>query len=136
MSREQFLQITRFLIAGTTATGINLVSLYLLTEFVGLWYLVSLVGAFLIAFTVSFTLQKFWTFADKSKENIHKQAVLFFIVQMISLLVDIIAVYVLVEVFGLWYMAAQFFVLLVIAVSNFFVFKLYLFKPQNYDEVG
>ncbi|MBI2618387.1 GtrA family protein [Candidatus Kaiserbacteria bacterium] len=132
MSTEQFFQITRFLIAGTTATLVNLIALYVFTEFVGLWYIVSIACAFFIAFGVSFTLQKFWTFIDENKENIPKQAALFFAVQIANLIVNIYAVYVLVEIFHLWYMAAQFFTLLVIAVSNFFIFKLYIFKPKRH----
>ena len=130
MTRAKFFEIVRFLIAGTTATLVNMIVLYALTEFAGVWYLLSLTVAFLIAFLISFTLQKFWTFAEKNKERMGNQAVWFFIVQMGGLLFNMLALYIAVDVFGLWYMGAQFFILLFIAASNFLIFKFVIFNKQ------
>ena len=130
MNKAKFFEIVRFLIAGTTATLVNMIVLYALTEFAGVWYLLSLTVAFLIAFLISFTLQKFWTFAEKNKERMGNQAVWFFIVQMGGLLFNMLALYIAVDVFGLWYMGAQFFILLFIAASNFLIFKFVIFNKQ------
>ncbi|OGG55059.1 hypothetical protein A3D62_00255 [Candidatus Kaiserbacteria bacterium RIFCSPHIGHO2_02_FULL_49_11] len=130
MTRAKFFEIVRFLIAGTTATLVNMIVLYALTEFAGVWYLLSLTVAFLIAFLISFTLQKFWTFAEKNKERIGNQAIWFFIVQMGGLLFNMLALYIAVDVFDLWYMGAQFFILLFIAASNFLIFRFVIFNKH------
>ena len=130
MTRAKFFEIVRFLIAGTTATLVNMIVLYALTEFAGVWYLLSLTVAFFIAFLISFTLQKFWTFAEKNKERMGNQAIWFFIVQIGGLLFNMLALYIAVDVFDLWYMGAQFFILLFIAASNFLIFKFVIFNKQ------
>ena len=53
-------KIVRYLISGGTAAAINLSLLFLLTEFVGMWYLASSVLSFIAGFTASFLFQKFW----------------------------------------------------------------------------
>ena len=60
------MRIVRFLISGSSAAGINLGTLFVLTHFFDVWYLLSSVVAFSVSFFVSFTLQKFWTFNDAS----------------------------------------------------------------------
>jgi len=49
---EKIGQFGRFLIAGSLAFAVNIVSLYVLTEFFLIYYIVSTVLAFLISFAV------------------------------------------------------------------------------------
>jgi len=130
MTRERALELVRFFVSGITATAVNLILLYVLTEFAGIWYLISLAVSFLVAFGVSFFLQKFWTFANRGRERMHAEATWFFVVQVGGLSFNMLALYALVEVFGLWYMAAQFLISIVIAITNFYIFKFLIFKMK------
>ena len=57
-------KIGRYLIAGGTAAFTNIALLFVFTDFLGIWYIASAIMAFILAFIVSFTLQKYWTFQD------------------------------------------------------------------------
>ncbi|PIQ32830.1 MAG: hypothetical protein CO088_02070 [Candidatus Yonathbacteria bacterium CG_4_9_14_0_8_um_filter_46_47] len=121
------MQFFRYLVSGSIATAVNLAALYALTERAGLWYVFSLVIAFAIAFAASFSLQKLWTFSNTEMQRTLPQVFLFLLVQLINLGINAVAVYALVEYAGIWYMAAQFFVLAAISVGSFFVFKFVIF---------
>ncbi len=99
--------IIKYIISGCTAALTDLVLLYILTEFFHLWYLLSASFAFLIAFFVSFYLQKFWTFRDENRDRIYKQMSLYFIVAVLNLGINAIGMYIIVEKFNIMYILAQ-----------------------------
>lgn len=124
-------QIGKYIISGGTATVVNLSLLYTLTEFFHIWYLISAAVAFVGAFGVSFTLQKFWTFRDHDTEDIHKQLSLYLVVVLVNLGINTLLVYLLVEHAGLWYIYAQIISAMIIAVESFFVYKFFIFKRAH-----
>jgi len=121
-------QIFKYIVAGGTAAVVDLSLLYLLTEFWGIWYLLSTILAFMGAFAVSFTLQKFWTFRDHAMDGIHKQLTMYFVVTAINLGLNTLFVYLLVEHGDLWYMLAQVIAGVTIAFESFLVYKFIIFK--------
>jgi len=118
----------KYIFSGGMATATNLLILYLLTEYVHLYYLASSVVAFISSVVVSFTMQKFWTFDNQSTENLHKQFSLYFFVVILNLALNTFLVYALVEWFLVWYLLAQFIAGAVIAVASFFVYRNFIFK--------
>lgn len=123
-------KILRFLISGGFSTAVDFFFLYAFTEWVGFYYLASSILAFLISIAVSFTLQKFWTFENTSRENMHKQAVAYFILASINLVLNTSMVFVLVEYVGLHYLAGQFISSGLIALSSFFIYHFIIFKNK------
>ncbi|HRY52909.1 MAG TPA: glycosyltransferase [Candidatus Portnoybacteria bacterium] len=124
-------QVVKFLISGGTATLVGFIALYAFTEFAGIWYLFSVVLAFIFSFIVSFTLQKFWTFDDRRTEKMHHQAFFYLLTTLTNLLLNLLIVFLLVEKAGLWYMLAQFIAEAVIAVESFLVYKFAIFKVKK-----
>jgi len=124
-------QVLRFLVAGGLAFAVNIVSLYALTDFLHIHYLVSTVLAFLIAFNVSFILQKFWTFRDHSKDNVHVQLQLYLGMQLINLGLNATLMYIFVEYLHIWYVLSQTIIALMLAVAAFLINKAYIFKPRG-----
>lgn len=123
-------QLFRYVISGVTVATFELALLYAFTQFLGVWYLFSAVLAFLFAFCLSFSLQKFWTFQDTKREGVHKQASLYLFVSVCNLCVNVVLLYILVQIFGIWYMFAQVIVDAVIAVSSFLVYKFLIFNER------
>jgi dolichol-phosphate mannosyltransferase len=121
-------KIFRYLFSGGTATAINFILLYVFTDLVGLYYIFSVILSFIIAVTVSFMLQKFWTFQNASKENMKKQAVVYVIVSFINVIINVAFVYALVEFAGLHYLVAQFVSSIFIATESFFIYQFFIFK--------
>lgn len=123
-------KVLRYLISGATAFGVDIFFLYAFTEWVGLYYLVSVVGAFLIAVVVSFVLQKFWTFQDTSRGGLHKQASLYIAISIINTGINTFLVYLIVEHLGSHYILGQFLSSGLIALESFFVYQLVVFKKD------
>lgn len=127
------LKILRFLISGTLAALTHLGFLYLLTEYAGVWYVFSSAIGWGGGFVVSFTLQKYWTFANHSREFIGRQAALYFLLQGVNFIVNGAALFFLTDVIGLWYMLAQFVVLLVLAVWTYAISRRFIFVSSVGD---
>lgn len=120
--------LVRFLISGGSAAAVLLTLLYFFTDILGLWYLVSSVLAFLGAFVVSFTLHKFWTFADSSLERAPTQAAAHFTAGLVNLGLNTLFLYILVDYVGVHYLVSQIIVSGTIAIGSFFVYKHFIFR--------
>jgi len=117
----------RFLLAGGTGAAVNLFFLYLFTDFFGLWYLYSSVLSFCLAVWVSFTLQKFWVFQDKSRVWLSRQVLLFLAVAVFNLFLNTGLMYVLVDFLRLYYLLAQIIVAGIIATGSFLTYRNFIF---------
>ena len=122
------IKILRFIISGGTATVADLAFLYIFTDLFHIWYVASAAMAFVIAFTISFIAQKFWTFNDHSLDTIRAQGSMYFLVALISLLVNTYAVYSLVDYLHFYYILAQIVVSAFIAVVNYIVYSKFIFR--------
>ena len=114
---------TRFLkysLAGAACALLNLVLLWLLTSVVGLHYLVSTMIAFFALTPIGFWLQKLFTFqTPRAAAPIEWPR--YFITMGSSLFANLLLMYVLVSLLGLWYLAASVVVTLLFLVMNFLV---------------
>ncbi|MSU73823.1 GtrA family protein [Candidatus Kaiserbacteria bacterium] len=124
-------RLVRFVISGGTATAVNLGILFLLTHIFGLWYLTSSIIAFMVAFFVSFTLQKFWTFEDASRSRLRSQAIIYFLIILFDLGVNTALMYFFVEHLHLHYLIAQLISGVMIAVMNYFSYKHLVFRGTD-----
>jgi len=121
-------QVARYVISGGGAAALSFVVLYIATEIFHIWYIVSVIIAFVFAFVVSFSLQKFWTFNNQDTTFVHRQIIYYLSLALLNIALNVLGVYVLVSKLGVWYMAAQFFTLGFLAIINFFIYKYRLFR--------
>lgn len=121
-------QFLKYLLVGGVVVVVNLTSLYVLTEFGHIYYLLSTVGAFLVAFSVSFVLQKFWTFEDVSRDHLHRQLPLYLLLQLANVSLNTSLMYMFVEYLHVWYLLSQAIISLILAVGIFFINKKYIFS--------
>lgn len=124
--RPKHRQMLKFLIAGGLSTVANFAVLYTLTEFAHIYYLASATVAFIVAFVVSFLLQKFWTF-DQNTGAAHTQITLYFIAAMVNLVATVGLLYLFTDLLHLWYMLSAFFTALIIAIASFFLYRSVIF---------
>lgn len=122
-------QLVKFIIVGGMASVVHLGVLALLTESLEVWYGVATTVGFGAGFGVSFTLQKYWTFQEKTRARLPKQAFAFFILQMVNLLLNFVLMYGLVEGAGIPYLVAQVIVLGALAAMTFVISKRSVFHP-------
>ena len=128
MKKEVFNQAFKFAIVGVINTLINLVVLYIFTEFLGIYYLVSAIFAFIVANINSFLLNKIWTFKENIKHKAASRYIKFVVVSVIALVVNLIFLYAAVEYFKLWYMFAQVLAVILNFLINFFGNKIWTFR--------
>lgn len=124
-------RIAKYLVSGGTATAVNLAAIYFFTDILRVWYLFSSVLSFIIGFAVSYTLQKFWTFSDPTKDENHRQKALYFIVALINLGVNTLLMHFFVETLHLWYLLAQTISAGTIAIASFFVYRNFIFTARK-----
>ena len=125
---HHFKQLTRYVISGASAAMTDLVILYFLTNYLKIWYLASAVLAYIISFFVSFFLQKFWTFRDGRKDQMNKQMAVYFCVTLTNLGLNTFFMYILVDVFHLWYMLSQVIASGFLAFGSFLIYKFFIFN--------
>lgn len=124
-------RLVKFLISGGTATLSNLIVIYLLTDLLHIYYLVSSGVSFIIAFLVSFTLQKFWTFNNPGLDVVHKQLVIGILVAGGNLVLNTFLMFIFVQHVGLHYLFGQLVTSAIIACETFFVYKHVMFRPST-----
>jgi putative flippase GtrA len=110
---------------------VNWSALFLLVHIGGMYYLYASVLSFIVSIGVSFAMQKFWTFRDKLVHDIHAQFTRYLIVIFLSLLLNTTLVYLLVEKVSIWYLFAQVIATVVVAVTNFFCYKHFVFRART-----
>ncbi len=121
----------KYIIAGGTAAVTDFGLLFFLTDILHIWYIASATLAFIIAFFVSFFLQKFWTFRDNSRNRIYKQMSMYLAVGVANTAVNAGGMYVLVDYFGLWYILAQAVMSVLLAVGSFVIYRFVIFETRT-----
>lgn len=120
--------LARYLVAGITAASSNIVLLYVFTDILDIWYLFSSTLSFIIGITLSFILQKFWTFGDRQVEGAHYQFSKYLGVGILGIMINTTSMYIMVDWLDIWYILAQIITGVFIAVFNFIMYKFLIFK--------
>jgi putative flippase GtrA len=120
------IRVIRFLISGLIGLTVNL-GLYRFFTSLGVHYLAGSALALLLALVVGFVLQKYWTFEDRSHERAHVQLSLYMLVGLGNLAVNSVVVYVLVGIFGVYYLLAQAIGAGTVAIVSFFIYREFIF---------
>ena len=126
--RTKIIKTIKYIISGGTAAVVDLSFLALFVDVFKINYLISAIFAFLIAFSVSFLLQKFWTFQDKGMDDVHKQASIYFIVSATNLGINTLLMYLFVDHFHIHYFLSQILASGLLAISSYFIYSRFIFK--------
>lgn len=118
----------RYILSGLTATTLNLLAVYVFTDWLLIYYLLSSMIGFTLGLIVSFFLQKFWTFSDQSRLTIHWQAAMFFATAVAGVGLNSFLVYCFVEFVSLHYLTAQILAGVIIAGINFLIYQKLIFS--------
>ena len=111
-------QTIKYFLVGGIGVGVNLGLLYVLTDFLGIWYILSQGMAIAVSITNNFFLHRYWTFKNEIVEpKTLERYIKFFIVSVVGMCIQLGLTFVLVENFGIYYLYAA--VLSIIAASAF-----------------
>ncbi len=124
-----WVQLFHFAVVGGSGYVVNLIVFSLLTELTGLNHLLAAVGAFVVAVTNNFLLNRHWTFRRQGSAESHAgfQAARFFTVSLVGLGVNLAVLELLVSSAGLPELPSQAIAVAVAMPVNFIGNKLWTF---------
>ena len=120
----------RYLLAGGTGAVVHIGTVFVLSHLLEINYRIATVCGFFLAMGVSFTLQKFFTFRDGSKDRIVVQSSLYLILATFNFSANLGLMYLLVERVGLWPAVAQGATAATIAIWSYLAYSR-LFKTRT-----
>jgi putative flippase GtrA len=115
----------RYSVVGGTGAVVDLGVLYILTEFFNFYYLLSTTLSFSISALLNFYFNRRWTF--KSTGNPKRQLLIFSFVAVSGVLLNVAIMYILVELFNIYYMLAKVGSIAVVTIWNFLWNKYFTF---------
>jgi dolichol-phosphate mannosyltransferase len=121
-------EFVKFGVVGGIGTIVNIIILYLLTEKVGIYYLISAIFSFIIAMSSNFILNKIWTFKENIRLGIKKKYLQFSLISILALLVNLLFLYIFTEFFGIYYIISQILGIGISLIINFLGNKLWTFR--------
>ncbi len=119
------IQFFRYLFVGGGAALINLVSLYVLTSKLGVYYLLSAAIAFILGIVTNYVLSIAWVF--RSTGQVKKEIVLFLLIGITGLFLNEAIMYMLVSVLTLFYLGAWLIATAAIMIWNFGMRRKFVF---------
>ena len=114
-------QAWKFGVGGGVGVLSGYATLYILTEFFGVWYPVSAVFALTLNYVLNFILHKFWAFENDDLKRIRRQAIKFVVMCISFLCANSLLLYVLVEYAHLRYLIAQIILTAIISFISYFI---------------
>jgi putative flippase GtrA len=117
----------RFAFSGGIATLTDIILLYILTEYLNIWYLVSSVFSFLVGSLTHFTISRYWVFQNLEK-SYWRQYASFFLIHLGGLIINVLGLYLLVEFVGIYYIIAKLLVVVLGVSWTFWGNKKFTFK--------
>ena len=123
-------KIVRYIISGGCSAFTSIGFLFVFVHFFGIHYLVASIIAFVLGFSVSFTMQKFWTFNNRETSRTHIQLAQYLAITLGNLALNTLLVYIGVAILGLWYLLAQIIASILIALYSYFVYQKFVFTSS------
>lgn len=119
-------QLFRFGVCGVIAFAIDYSLLYVLTEFVGINYLVSSAISFTVSVVVNYIISIKWVFDVAGERSQSKDLIVFIILSAIGLGINQVVMWASVEKFGIWYMVGKLIATFIVMIWNYITRKLFL----------
>ena len=120
-------QILRFGVVGGLAFLIDSSLLFVLTEYLHIYVLISSVISFIVSLIFNYLLSIFWVF-DVKKKQTWKEVLVFAILSTIGLGINQVVMYLGVEVFHIYYMICKVLSTFIVMVYNFITRKIFIEK--------
>lgn len=119
-----------FVLVGGLCLALNTVALWVLTSLAGLHYLVSTMIAFFAITPLGFWMNKLLTFRTR-REYARIELPRYFASMAASFATNLVLMYLLVSVAGVWYLAASLLVAVLLVSFNFLTSDLWSFRVQR-----
>lgn len=132
--QKEVRRIVKFGLVGTWGFVVNMFFLWFFTETVGLFYLFSSLIAIEISLINNYVFNDLWTWRDRGKEGKKeylKRVLQYHATASAAMLANIAILWILTELFDVYYLASNVFGILCGAVLNFFLNDRWTFKHKK-----
>jgi len=117
-TNPQTTRFFRYTLTGGLSTSFDFLLLFIFTEFLGIYYLVSAIIAYAIANTLNYSINRNWAYKG-TKRKPWQGYIIFLVINFTTLLIIVVLLSILVEFFGVYYLVARIAVGVVIGILNF-----------------
>lgn len=130
-TESTFIQLFRYVFVGGVAFIADFGSLFLLTEYVGLHYLLSATIAFIIGLLVNYFISTFWVFQKSNIENRYVEFLLFALIGVVGLGLNALIMYVFTDLLCVYYLLSKIISTILVFMWNFLARKYLLFTSKK-----
>jgi len=127
-TNNTFIQFLRYAIVGGIAFIVDFTFLYLFTNNLRIYYLVSAAMSFVLGLIVSYFLSKTWVFNKASFSNKFVEFGVFALIGIVGLFINEVFLWVFTDKANIHYLISKILATIIVFLWNFFVRKFTLFK--------
>lgn len=126
-----FVQLFRYTFVGGIAFVIDFTLLYLLTDYVGLYHIISASISFIVGLAVNYVLSKIFVFSHSVVQNKTGEFLIFALIGVVGLFLTDLMMWILVDMGSIYYLTAKIITTLLVYLWNFFARKYILFNYRG-----
>ena len=122
------IQLFRYLFVGGAAFIVDLTSLFILTNYLGVYYLISAAIAFILGLIINYFLSIKWVFNRRNLENRTFEFGIFAVIGIIGLGLNEVFIWFFTQDLQIYYLFSKILAAVIILFWNFFARKFMLFR--------
>ena len=130
-TNNSFVQVFRYGFVAVAAFAVDFTALFVFTEFIGLYYLLSAVVAFCLGLATNYTLSTCWVFSERRVSNRKLEFAINGSIALMGLVLNILLIWLLTEWGGLHYLYSKLISTATVFWWNFLVKKKLLFTARK-----
>ncbi|MCQ2322502.1 MAG: GtrA family protein [Bacteroidales bacterium] len=123
-----WIQIVRYFFSGGVAFLVDTGLLYVLTEFCGVYYLVSSIISFSIGLIITYLLSILWVFDNRNMKNRYAEFSVFVLIGVVGLGLTSLFMWFFTDKIGVHYIFSKIITTIIVFVWNFIAKKSLLFR--------
>ena len=122
------IQLFRYMFVGGAAFIVDFVSLFILTDFFGIYYLISAAIAFILGLIANYLLSVSWVFNKRTLENRTFEFGIFALIGIVGLGLNEVFIWFFTQDLQIYYLFSKILAAAIILFWNFFARKFTLFR--------
>ena len=124
-TNNTFIQFFRYLFVGGIAAVVNIGMLYVFTDILSLYYLLSNVLSFTLGLIVNYLLSKKFVFQEEVSISKTKEFIIYAIIGVVGLGLDTFLIWIFTDIMKIYYMISKLLSTMIVFIWNFVARKLF-----------
>lgn len=127
-TERTIIQLFRYVFVGGAAFIVDFGSLFILTDFFGIYYLISAAIAFILGLIVNYILSISWVFNNRKLDNLTLEFGVFSLIGIVGLGLNEVFIWFFTAEVGFYYLISKIISAVIVLFWNFFARKYVLFR--------